>query len=568
MSGDDPFADLTKMPVKLGGTEPLRLGDTIRSSQAMVQTATKIGRNLKAASLRRQLLQQGYDPITVDTVVSAVLKGEPYEGIIAAANRTLALLQQQAELLRNPPKIHGSAAWSSGSDLADAGLLNDADETPDGIYFGRDKATGKPIHWNGESHLLTLAPTRTGKGAMQIIPNLLRYRGSAVVLDPKGELVEATGRWRDENVGPVYILNPFEEGKLKTFTDGFNPLDTINNDRDATKLAEMIYPRQQDDKQPFFANEAIGFLAGALLYYAHYADPAERNIGALRDRVSGYDRDFTSLLKDMRGTDDPFIRNAAKAVESKTRDVGIPRLIESIGQHMSIWDTKGLRRATARSDFLFEGLKERNITVYLVLPFDAIGPYSTFVQMVFANALDAMLRNKTKPDIPVLFLLDEFLMLDASDRFVSALRTHAGAGVRLWFFLQDMATLKQKYPTNWQSFMQAEAKSFFGTDDHETSQYISDHLGKDTKALLMPGSVGTSLGGGSASYSINEALSLHGRELMTPQEVETFMASHNPAKPRNALHFFRGGLRVKADLIPWHLDPIASKRCGLTWNRK
>ncbi|WP_410052328.1 type IV secretory system conjugative DNA transfer family protein [Bradyrhizobium sp. SZCCHNRI1029] len=58
------------------------------------------------------------------------------------------------------------------------------------------------MHWDGDGHLLTLAPTRSGKSVTTIIPNLLRYRGSAVFLDPKGDLYEATSAWRPANVGP------------------------------------------------------------------------------------------------------------------------------------------------------------------------------------------------------------------------------------------------------------------------------------------------------------------------------------------------------------------------------
>ncbi|WP_247565243.1 type IV secretory system conjugative DNA transfer family protein [Bradyrhizobium sp. 151] len=62
--------------------------------------------------------------------------------------------------------------------------------------------------------MLTLAPTR--------------YRGSAVVLDPKGELYDATSAWRAANVGPVYRIAPFDkEGDRKTQgypRHGFNPL--------------------------------------------------------------------------------------------------------------------------------------------------------------------------------------------------------------------------------------------------------------------------------------------------------------------------------------------------------
>ena len=44
-----------------------------------------------------------------------------------------------------------------------------------------------PLHYTGDRHLLTVAPTRAGKGVAAIIPNLLTYPGSALVIDPKGE---------------------------------------------------------------------------------------------------------------------------------------------------------------------------------------------------------------------------------------------------------------------------------------------------------------------------------------------------------------------------------------------
>jgi len=50
-------------------------------------------------------------------------------------------------------------------------------------------------------------------------------------------------------------------------------------------------------------------------------------------------------------------------------------------------------------------------------------------------ALNAMVENKNKPDIPVLFVLDEFLTLDADKRFEEALRTipASGSAVLLWY---------------------------------------------------------------------------------------------------------------------------------------
>jgi type IV secretion system protein VirD4 len=93
------------------------------------------------------------------------------------------------------------------------------------------------VHWDGDGHLLTLAPTRSGKSVTTIIPNLLRHRGSAVVLDPKGELYEATSAWRAANVGPVNRIASFDDGsdpKTSNFPKhGFNPLARIRSQHHA-----------------------------------------------------------------------------------------------------------------------------------------------------------------------------------------------------------------------------------------------------------------------------------------------------------------------------------------------
>ena len=73
-----------------------------------------------------------------------------------------------------------------------------------------------------EKHVLIMASTRSGKGVTLIIPHLLRYRGSAFVLDPKGENAKATGRQRAALNEKVYYLDPFGiSGKPPA---RFNPL--------------------------------------------------------------------------------------------------------------------------------------------------------------------------------------------------------------------------------------------------------------------------------------------------------------------------------------------------------
>ncbi len=560
----DPFDRLKNMQIEpfksSGGGGPF---DDFKTYSNSARVGFAIGRNVSAWMWRRRLEKEGFDPITIEAVVDAVKSGREPEGILAAARQAYAAKRKQKEMRDNPPPIHGSAAWATTQQIGHGGFLTDDTDLPShALLLGQTAGSSQTLHWAGESHLLTVAPTRTGKATMQIIPNLLHYRGSAVVLDPKGELAAATAKWRADNVGPVFILNPFNLPDLGGAGHAFNPLDQVTDENQATKLAEMIYPRTDDDRQRFFDNEAIGFLSGVILFTARYAAPEFRNLGTIRDTLSSLSKDFYGLLKAMSDpVMPPAIRNAAKTVTTKTRDVGQPRLIDSLSQHLRIWDTPGLRAATATSDFDFRDLKDRPATVYLVLPFEELSAYSTFVQLVMANALDAMIANRRVPDNPVLFILDEFLSLEADDRFISALRTHASAGARLWFFLQDLPTLEQKYPTTWKSFFQAEVKTFFGTDDPHTAGLISNYLGDTTIAYEIPNS-SLGVGGGGASYSVAENLHLTGRKLMNPDEVIRLLSSVKASEPRTAVHFLRGIPPVQARLTPWFLEQRFIQRHG------
>lgn len=492
-----------------------------------------LGRFIGSWAVKRRLDKEGHDLHTVEAAGIAIKAGQSAGPIIVRAYQDEEVRRKQEALLHTPPPIHGSARFSEKEELQSQGLNNL--NTGRGLNFGFHQ--NKLVTWDGESHLLTVAPTRTGKGTMQIIPNLLQYRGASVVLDPKGELYEATSKWRRQNVGPVYVLNPFDlpisdaglsssTNASRAFTHAFNPLDTVTDSLSATKLAEMVFPRNADEKQAFFDSEAIGFLSGVIEFFARYGKGEQRTMGNIRDKLSSVSNDLFKLLNAMSHPAMPHsIRNAAKNFLGKSRDTGKPRVMDSLNQHLRLWDNKGLRAATAKTDFDFKDLKDKPATVYLILPFEEIQAYSTYVRMVLAMALNAMIENKNRPDIPVLFVLDEFLALDPDDRFVSALRTHAGYGVRLWFFLQDLPTLEQKYPKTLKSFLQVETQCYFGTGDIHTAKLISETLGNTTVAYESPNTSASTSGGAnaSASYSISESVTLTSRNLMTPDEVISYM---------------------------------------------
>jgi len=111
---------------------------------------------------------------------------------------------------------HGSARFATNREVAPL------TRSGSGLLIGRDGKTGKLLRYDGPAHLITMAPTRTGKGVGAIIPNLLTADRSVICIDPKGENANIAGRAR-KSFGPVHILDPF--GVTGLPSAAFNPLD-------------------------------------------------------------------------------------------------------------------------------------------------------------------------------------------------------------------------------------------------------------------------------------------------------------------------------------------------------
>ena len=114
---------------------------------------------------------------------------------------------------------HGSARFATNKE---ARPLTRASS---GLLIGRDPKSKKLLRYDGPAHLLTMAPTRTGKGVGTIIPNLLTADRSVICIDPKGENTRIAGRAR-QKFGPVHVLDPF--GVTGQPSAAFNPLDQLD----------------------------------------------------------------------------------------------------------------------------------------------------------------------------------------------------------------------------------------------------------------------------------------------------------------------------------------------------
>ncbi len=208
--------------------------------------------------------------------------------VLAIYGIAYALAKAWGRLLGGLSTTFGSAQWATAESVQERHLVGTA-----GLalgYFPNGKEP-LPLHYTGERHLLTVAPTRAGKGVAAIIPNLLTYQGSALVVDPKGENAMTTAIRRGsgdearkiEGMGQeVHIVDPWG---LTTAVIGaepscFNPLDWLDPTspeigENAMMLADALVVPGGANADPFWNEEAKAMLMGFILYVALTPEEAE-----------------------------------------------------------------------------------------------------------------------------------------------------------------------------------------------------------------------------------------------------------------------------------------------------
>lgn len=434
----------------------------------------------------------------------------------------------------------GSAHWGSAN-LADrSGHLG-----PNGFALGKI-AKGQRFRHSG--HVLTVAPTRSGKGIGAIIPALLEYPGSVIVLDVKGENYAVTSRRRRELGQEVCLVDPF--GLTGGQTARFNWLDFIDPASpdcvaDAATLADQLVVRS-GGSEPYWDDAAANLLQGLILHVAALPDEL-RHIGTVRAFLTLPEDEFLLLLAQMSTSSVGFsvVARCANTFMSKA-EKDRSGVLSGALRHTAFLDDPRIVSALAASDFRLSDLKAKPMTVYLVMPPDRLKTYRGFVRGFFGLALSAITRTQAQPPHKVLFMLDEFAQLGHMTQIEDGISLVSGYGAAFWLFVQDLSQLKGVYK-KWQTFLANSARQFFGTTDYDTARYISESLGKHTityHTTSHSSNTGWKAKGGSTSTSQQVAA----RELMTPDEVMRL-------SPEFPLVFIQGEAPYQLQRLNYLTDP-------------
>lgn len=410
---------------------------------------------------------------------------------------------------------HGSAHWGSPDALI----------TDKGLLIGR--SDDQLLRLDGEGHVLTVAPTRSGKGVSCVIPNLLDHPGSVVVTDPKGENYAVTARWRRIMGQEVHALDPFDlVGQL----GAYNPLDLVDIDGpdaadDARMLADMLVLSEgkQEGDQSFWNEEARALLTGMILHVASLPTRETRTLTELRDLLTLPSDSFREFLAEMASSAAAggLVARAAARLEQKA-DRERSGVISTAQSHTHFLDSPRMKRVLGRSTFDVAALKQSRMSVYLVLPSDRLESYARWLRLMIACGLLGVTRARGLATERVLFLLDEFAHLRRMQPVQREISLAGGFGARFWIVLQDLSQLKSTYGEAWPTFLaNVDLLQAFGTNDWDTAEYLSKMTGESTIHVVSENQSAGVSHGRHAQHQRSTAFSTGsmGRRLLHADEV-------------------------------------------------
>lgn len=365
-----------------------------------------------------------------------------------------------------------------------------------------------------DRHFLTIAGNRSGKGTAAIIPNLLLYPGSAIVIDPKGELAKITAARRGYGSKrvkkylkqDVFVFDP--ESIVSGHTSAcWNPLADLeltdpNLWAHVEKIATTLIPQVKngnDANTDYFRNHARTLLTAMIVNTLEQESPERHNLIYIRKLIMEGDDEIyeqcaqqgtiyanaKEALFDYMAASTSQGGKIARAAKSflSAYDTEKSGILGTLQEQTNFLDHPALEKLLMHSDFSLKSLKERPTTIYLCLKATSLAtPLAKALSLFIDSAIVAMESVQNRPKYPVLFIMDEFYVLGRNETLDKAMGLVAGFGVTLWPILQHIGQLKEHYPNTYDNFIRnCRGIQLFGEQAPETLKWVEDRVG--TKML-------------------------------------------------------------------------------------
>lgn len=425
--------------------------------------------------------------------------------------------------------LYGDARFATRAEIAKAGLFGDT-----GLIVG--KVGRRFLMFDGMQHAIVSAPTRSGKGVGIVIPNLLHWPESVVVLDIKQENWNITSGYRSMHGQACYLFNPAASDHR---THRWNPLGYLSPDPDfriddVQKIANMLFPDKQGTDIIWTATPRSLFL-GIVLYLAETFEKPLTIGQVLRETLEDGDgaRYFQDLITNRAASDRPLSQACIRSLltyASISSDNTRAGVMTGFRSSLELWMNPLIDAATSANDFDLREIRKRRMSVYIGVTPDNLERLAPILNLFFQQLLDLNLRELPGQNKAIrytcLLLMDEFTAIGRIAVLSKGIGFIAGYKIRMMPIIQSPSQLVEVYGK--------EAARTFAVNhalnvvfppkasDTETARDMSEWLGYQTVKA-------TSVSKGKGPFNRKPAstsTSDQKRALMLPQEISGLGNEH------------------------------------------
>lgn len=394
---------------------------------------------------------------------------------------------------------------------------------------------GRYLRFAGQQFVLLAAPARSGKGVGIVIPNLLSYSDSVVVLDIKQENFRLTAGFRRAHGQAVYLFNPFAEDGC---THRYNPLSVVADGMfrvgDILAIGYVLYPAGGHDE--FWKDQARNLLLGLVLLLCDLREARRAGASGVPDypitmgevlrQSSGNGQPVKTYLNRMLIQHRQYLSRAC--IDALNRflandDKVLASILATFNAPLTIWANPIVDAATSANDFDLRDVRRCKMSVYLGVTPDHLSEAAILMNLMFSQLVNLNTKELAE-DNPALkyqclLLLDEMTAIGKIQIIARAVAYMAGYNLRLLSIVQSDSQLESVYG-------RADARTIvtnhamqilFAPREQKDANAYSEMLGTRTERSR---STSRSNGMFGARGGASESFSDQRRALMLPQEIK------------------------------------------------
>jgi len=423
--------------------------------------------------------------------------------------------------------VHGTAHWMSDSEIKSIGLIGQEK----GVYIG-GYADGSKLHYlkhNGPEHVLAFAPTRSGKGIGLVLPTLLDWRESVIVLDIKGENWALTAGWREQYANNrVLKFDPTADDGLSV---KFNPLEEIRVGTsyeigDLQNIAMMIVDTDGKGLRDYWEKSSFSFVSGLILHTIHKAKKSNQPYPNLTDVYELLNKDeIRDLLEEMLSSNHHLVSLVGREMLNKATEE-LSGVVGSTASYLNLYVDPIISNNTSKSEFRINDLMrgEQPVSLYLVLKPNDKNRIMPLIRLIMNQLLRRLLEDLEFEDGKsvktykhrMLLMLDEFTSLGRLGIFQESLAFMGGYGIKAYIIIQDITQLYEAYGKDESIMSNCHIRIAYAPNKVETAELLSKMSGITTVVKSY-----TTTSGNRVSVmlgQVTESLQEISRPLLTPDE--------------------------------------------------